>query len=187
MIPLVYIWPVEATSLVVNGMSYISSLSYLQRNPTRNQNKNFLIAAYYDQVSAFTATIVKQYPNYQILVIGHSLGGATAGIVGAKMNISSVTFEPPGIVYSKVKFNIPGGIQDIYDTSTNIVRQYDPVAMVDLQGGDTQRITCPTGGIDAYCHSLHPITCHFLASCQAMNNTINFDYWDGPYGYCPVK
>ena len=122
LIPYIYVWPVAATGQFVKALSFIDALTFLGGN-----------RSYYEPVVDYISGLQLQYPNYSFTVIGHSLGGATSGIVGAKMNIRSFNVEPPGTIYSALKFKIPNGLQPIHQSSTSIVRDYDPVPMVDLQ------------------------------------------------------
>jgi len=121
-------------------------------------------------------------------MIGHSLGAATAEIVGARKKIKSFGMEPPGLIYSSLKFGI-NEIQPIYDTSTSLIRDGDVVTLVDKQGGEVQHLTCPSSLFSLkpsplYCHLPHPITCHLMTNCQAMNNAA-FNFWGGGANYCP--
>ena len=121
-IPYLYVWPVAATNRFVKALSFIDTMTLLSGN-----------RSYYEPVVDYIAGLQLQYPKFDFAVIGHSLGGATSGIVGAKMNIRSFNVEPPGTIYSAMKFQISNGLQPIHQSSTSIVRDYDPVPMVDLQ------------------------------------------------------
>jgi hypothetical protein len=76
LVPYIYVWPVAATGQFVKALSFIDVLTFLNGNRT-----------YYEPVIEYISELQKQYPKYDYAVIGHSLGGATSGIVGAKMNI----------------------------------------------------------------------------------------------------
>lgn len=189
-VPLVYLWSPEIVSKYVKIMNYVSSLSLLKRNP-RLYVSGGEISNYYNEIVMEIHRIKQNtyYEGYNILLIGHSLGGATAGIAGAKTNTLSVGFEPPGMVYSKDKFGIAGNTQRIHETSITIIREHDPVTMVDIHGGQSQHITCPTTQLDFYCHLMHPITCHLLSNCYNMNfsHPEVFDSWGGAEKYCTTE
>ena len=155
----------------------------LSRNPY--SNKHSMAESYYRDVEKYLNNIRTDdlYNTTNFLVIGHSLGGATAGITGARNNVDSFSFEPPGLIYSHEKFNIKGNLQSIDETATSVIRDNDPVTFIDQQGGLIQNIICDYTFMDVYCHLLHPIACHMMYNCGALNRT-SFTNWGSGEGYC---
>ena len=121
-IPYIYIWPFEATQYVVKALSFMDTLAFL------NNSGN-----YYNPVVEYVEYLQNKYPTYNITVMGHSLGGSIASIVGARTAIRSFNFEPPGNVYSALKFGISGFPTTISQSGISTVRINDPIPWVDKQ------------------------------------------------------
>ena len=175
--PMIYLWPYEATAVIVKALSYCSLFPYFEKD------NNIDSSNYYEKVENYVLKLQNKYNGTNILLIGHSLGGATAQIVGARNNIRAFGFEPPGHMFSYGKFGITGGIKAIDNTLITVKRSNDPVTYIDTHGGQVQNILCKNTFIDFYCHLMHPITCHMMANCGALERE-SFDYWGGGLRYC---
>ena len=53
----------------------------------------------YTEANHFYNLIAKEYGKENVTVIGHSLGGALAQLVGAENNVKAVTFNAPGVLH----------------------------------------------------------------------------------------
>ena len=178
-IPMTYIWPYSATAALVKALSFTQKILY------STQQNNIEASYYYEPVQSYAEELQFLYPDYNIILLGHSLGGATAQIAAARMNIRGIGFEPPGIVFTKEKFRIA---QDSKDTGINrnlisILRNNDPISYIDEHAGEIQHLDCNSRFLTAYCHYTMPIICHLMANCNATER-VSFDHWGGGYAYC---
>jgi hypothetical protein len=87
-----------------------------------------------------------------IALTGHSLGGGVAGIVGTRTRTRTVTFSPPGIFYSRLKFEIDSAL-DLDSALISVIVRNDWVSMIDRPAGSVGYLPC-----DEF-----PITCHGVA------------------------
>ncbi|KAF0696287.1 Aste57867_12985 [Aphanomyces stellatus] len=125
---------------------------------------------YYNELLQY----VKSIRDRNVILTGHSLGGAIARVVGSLLGKPSVSFSPPGSVqtYSKLVHDITG--QDVvvdrsqlHHESTCVLPEYDPITMVDSQSGLIQRITCDTPHLSMQlsCHMIQGTLCNLLDHC----------------------
>jgi putative lipase involved disintegration of autophagic bodies len=178
-VPMTYVWPYEATASMVKAFSFTQRLVYA------SQRKYVESSNYYKPVQDYAEELQRAYPNHDLLLLGHSLGGATAQIAAARMRVRGFGFEPPGTVFSQQKFGIPGGMRTLDNSLVTVMRQNDPIVYVDAHAGEIQQLVCPNTFLTAYCHYMHPITCHLMANCNAISR-VTFDHWGGGNAYCGV-
>ncbi|CAI5738562.1 unnamed protein product [Hyaloperonospora brassicae] len=97
-----------------------------------------------------------------LVITGHSLGGAIAAMIGAKTKSSAVSFSGPGLLYSLGRFDITS--RDVRDYVLTMKPAKDIVPRVDKLGGLVQEIRCkkasPMG-----CHSTSTHLCELYFSC----------------------
>ncbi|EGZ23757.1 hypothetical protein PHYSODRAFT_482204 [Phytophthora sojae] len=97
-----------------------------------------------------------------LVITGHSLGGAIAAMIGAKTKTSAVSFSGPGLLYSLGRFDITS--QDVRDYVLTMKPRKDIIPSVDELGGLVQEIRCkkssPMG-----CHSTSTHLCELYFSC----------------------
>ncbi|KAI9006855.1 hypothetical protein DFJ74DRAFT_377644 [Hyaloraphidium curvatum] len=144
-VPMLRIWP----DSWAQNMIYITSGAILKGE---DSNLNYLVLLRH--VEAIKAE------GRSVLITGHSLGAGLANIVGTRTGSRSVTLSPPGIFYSKKKFNI--GPELDRSLITVIVRN-DWVSMVDKPAGSVLFIPCDLFPIS--CHSITRVTTIFQRSC----------------------
>ncbi|KAF0699442.1 Aste57867_9984 [Aphanomyces stellatus] len=97
-----------------------------------------------------------------VVVTGHSLGGAVAAMLGARTKTPAVSFSGPGLVYSRARFHVTPA--DIRDYVATIKPSTDVVPMVDVLGGLVQDIECRKTN-PLQCHSLTTTTCELVMAC----------------------
>ncbi|KAF9653226.1 alpha/beta-hydrolase [Thelephora ganbajun] len=89
------------------------------------------------------------YPNAKIWMIGHSLGGALASLVGVTFGAPIVAFEAPGekLAAARLHINLPPSTQHI----THVYNTGDPIPMGVCTGVSS---TCALGGyaLESKCH-----------------------------------
>eukprot|EP01084_Bolivina_argentea_P226839 383110_1 len=134
---------------------------------------------YYEPIYEYIKNniINKNHETY-IYILGHSLGGGIAEIVGAKLyeefknnsshNIESFGLSSPGTLYASKKFGF--SIESLDASSTSIIPRRDVVGMVDDHGGVIQLIECT---------QKHIGTCHkgMTSFCEIVDAQL-----DGEYG-----
>ncbi|KAJ3444193.1 alpha/beta-hydrolases superfamily protein [Anaeramoeba flamelloides] len=127
---------------------------------------------FYNDVQDYTQKLIDDAdpsnpPN--IFLIGHSLGGGIASIVSSSFDkddlkkknmlnkIKSITFNAPGISYSRKKFLFGKGekiiLENINRNSISVKAQYDLVSRIDMSQGIVQYIECL---------EKNPFSCHSL-------------------------
>jgi hypothetical protein len=177
-VPMTYVWPYEATAAMVKAFSFTQKMVYTA------ELKAAQASNYYKPVQEYVESLQAKYGDrYDIMLIGHSLGAATAQIAAARLDLRGFGFEPPGTVFSHEKFGIRGGVERLDDNLITVKRENDPVVYVDMHAGEVQQIVCKSTFLTAYCHFMHPITCHLMANCGALDRP-TFDHWGGGHGYC---
>jgi len=89
------------------------------------------------------------YPESDIWIIGHSLGGALAGLLGVTFGVPTVTFESPGEKMAATRLHLPSppSTQHI----THVYHSADPIAMGTCNGVLS---SCALGGyaMESRCH-----------------------------------
>lgn len=97
-----------------------------------------------------------------LVLTGHSLGGAMAAMVGAKTQTRAVSFSGPGLLYSRGRFGVDAS--DVRDNVLTFKPRKDIVPRVDELGGMVQELRCkqksPMG-----CHSSFTHICELYLSC----------------------
>jgi len=149
--PLLNYWPDWLKTSVITAMSIAH---------------RFLVkTTFYDLVTDY----VKSFPDTNnTIIIGHSLGGAVATIVGGRLNLPIFTINAPGIIWSLQKFNIPSrNVIDI--NSVNIKTLIDPISKIGESGGAIQNIGCDAE-TTFNCHGYVNAGCELMKICGDIYN-----------------
>uniref|UniRef100_A0A0G4HBJ4 Fungal lipase-type domain-containing protein n=1 Tax=Chromera velia CCMP2878 TaxID=1169474 RepID=A0A0G4HBJ4_9ALVE len=85
----------------------------------------------------------------QILLVGHSMGGAVATIVGAKTSLPAITISAPGVLMTRKRFGVDEG--RVQRGTLSVFAMGDPVPTADIKSGLIG---------DLGCSSKSPKTCH---------------------------
>ncbi|KAJ3000878.1 hypothetical protein HDV02_002341 [Globomyces sp. JEL0801] len=86
-----------------------------------------------------------------VVITGHSLGGALAGVLAAKYQIPGIGVCAPGLGYQTVTYGFT--IESLVANFVNIIPNHDVVTMVDIQYGNLQSIPC---------YGKSPLDCHMI-------------------------
>jgi len=102
----------------------------------------------------------------KVVLTGHSLGGAIAQIVAARLQLPALLFSAPGVTYSARRFDLKS---DWVRHVTVVVPDNDFVPLVDVQAGVVQRLACldreGKGASARVCHSLRKTACELWRAC----------------------
>jgi hypothetical protein len=156
--PFVTFWPEELTVKIIYAIYKIELLS---TNPSIQQER-----FYYQVLDEYVNDIKKQR---NVVLVGHSLGGGLAKIVGTRHDLPSISFSAPGVVWSRDKLGL--SLANINRVDVNVKPTADLVARVDKEGGLIQNIDCNKTFIE--CHSLIRTQQELIRSCTSLDNGLN--------------
>jgi hypothetical protein len=121
----------------------------------------------------------EHFDDETLILAGHSLGGALASIVAAKIAdlkdnkiVWSFGVSNPGIVMSSSAFGV--SVEAIEKTSISVYPRRDPIAKGDLHAGIQQLVMCDATAAIA-CHSGTRTMCELYSVCgrnSARNQTL---------------
>ncbi|OQS07932.1 hypothetical protein THRCLA_00078 [Thraustotheca clavata] len=123
--------------------------------------KSFEPTPVYQKILDKVQILKETKPN--VIIVGHSLGGAMAAMVGAKLHLPAVSFSGPGLIYSRGRFGIESE-QEIRDYVLTVKPRGDIVPRVDRLGGLVQDIDCRRDNPKA-CHGTDTHACEFYLTC----------------------
>ena len=107
-------------------------------------------------------------PGGQTMIVGHSLGGAYAQIVGGVGKVQTMTLSPPGLFYGLKKFGL-NNITETYPYLSALIPDNDLVPLADFQKGNIQNIPCTAElnkmGDHILCHSAKRTLAMLLYAC----------------------
>ena len=106
----------------------------------------------------------KKANGWSHVVVGHSLGGAYANVIAARVGVQSFSLSPPGLYLGTRKM----GIQSIADLSSHVISvvpEGDLVPTTDGHAGTIAHIPCTVRGTDAIAKA---VRCHSSSRTLAM-------------------
>lgn len=80
----------------------------------------------------------------EYFLVGHSLGGGLAKIVGTKLKIPSIAFSSPGEMYNHLKYGYT--LEDLEKYTTSFGARNDIISWIDKPGGLVQGVNCDNCG-----------------------------------------
>ena len=132
--------------------------------PYRILFEYFIVDKYLkDLVDAFEKNNYTQ----NVIIVGHSLGGGLAKIMGKYKSKQALSLSGPGMntFHSLWKYE---GISEYFDlTSIDIIPDLDLVPRVDISGGTVYRLLCLNTTIN--CHSKELSLCESMIMCRNPN------------------
>ena len=136
------------------------------KTTTYTCNQTCLVSAlrqenrYYSASLELYGNVTEMYPNSNIWVVGHSLGGATSSLLGLTFGIPAVTFEAPGDALAAQRLglppppgSVPGAPQTReYTGAVHFGHTADPIFMGTCNAATS---ACTLGGyaMQTQCHS----------------------------------
>ncbi|KAL8286351.1 hypothetical protein RQP46_004368 [Phenoliferia psychrophenolica] len=112
-------------------------------------------SAYYPVATDLFNNVTALYPNAQIWLAGHSLGGSLAALLSLTYGVPSISFEAPGELLPARRLHLPLPPGHSYSTNmltTHVYHTADPIAMGVCNGATS---TCSIAGfaLETKCHS----------------------------------
>lgn len=104
-------------------------------------------------------------PPKNVVLVGHSLGGAVGHIVGSKLSLQSLGFSSPGLTLSRKKFDVE--LQHIHRFTTTIISSHDIVPLIGGQGGELHNIECVASKREL-CHAMEFMVGTLWHSCASV-------------------
>lgn len=135
---------------------YVNAASFLERILHHNE-PNY----YFKAIESYVTGINRNQS--EVLLVGHSLGGGLAKLIGARSKIPAVSFSSPGEVYNHLKFGYE--LSDLQTYTTSIIAHSDMLTWIDKHGGLVQFIECDSSNF-AQCHSIRNTYCELKRSCR---------------------
>lgn len=109
---------------------------------------------YYQAAMDVYKNVTKEYPNANIWVTGHSLGGALSSLIGRTFGVPAVTFEAPGelLATRRLHLPMPPGLPAYMEGIWHFGHTADPIFMGVCNGASS---ACSVGGyaMETQCHS----------------------------------
>jgi len=124
---------------------------------------------------------IKEEPDREFFITGHSLGGGLAKLVAAKAQVRAVTFMAPGlsltshVVYNSFSKELLKGSEVL-----TLQPQNDIVSRLDSQVGLVVPIGCTQANF-MYCHLIGPALCQIYKECGSGRK--DYELWL-PCGMC---
>lgn len=178
LLPSIALWPDGLRSSVVEFLARPQRLF----QTSRLAKLNFYEDALYEIQVMINGT---RSEGWEHVVTGHSLGGGLAGIVGAKLELPSVAFSPPGLKFSRLKHRLR--LRQLAHT-TVIAPIRDPVPMIDKHTGLVQHTSCSQSSA-LLCHLPQLMVCDLLQRCGDASNARfrECDFTLGNDGICVAR
>ena len=119
---------------------------------------NDLRKAYNDNYNSF---------HKNIIIVGHSLGGGLAKLLGRLLNKQAISLSGPGVNAFHSLWGYEGNSENFELSAIDLVPDMDLVPRVEVSGGTTYRIVCKDGPFA--CHSKALSLCEVLIMCRNPN------------------
>jgi hypothetical protein len=115
----------------------------------------FGVTLYAPLVRSDLERVAAEYPDHRLYIVGHSAGGAVAGLVAAisDKGVRAVTLSAVGMGLQYKRFDFD--LDEAHNRIFNLVPRGDVVPKIDVLLGTTQHFTMlePCSSSNAFCHS----------------------------------
>ena len=105
--------------------------------------------------------------NKNIIIVGHSLGGGLAKLLGRLLNKQAISLSGPGVNAFHSLWGYEGNSENFELSAIDLVPDKDLVPRVEISGGTRYRIVCKEGPFG--CHSKAVSLCEVLIMCRNPN------------------
>mmetsp|Transcript_20469 Transcript_20469/g.44323 ORF Transcript_20469/g.44323 Transcript_20469/m.44323 type:complete len:720 (-) Transcript_20469:161-2320(-) len=158
-LPFLGFWPEQVVSDMLRRVSFMEEYN-------RGNSHDTYPRHYYVPVQRYVTSLLEQERRRRdgrdtVVLVGHSLGGGLAKIVGARLKLPAVSLSGPGIVNLRQKIGVDR--DDIASQIVNLLPSNDPVPLIGLQGGTILNFHC--SGDAADCHDPVFVACELFHRC----------------------
>ena len=144
-------------------------IEYSLSIPYRIFFKYYLVNEYLEKlIEAFKDNEITFSKN--VVIVGHSLGGGLAKLLGRLMNKQAISLSGPGVNAFHSLWKYEGESENFEITAIDLVPDMDLVPRVETSGGTIYRIICKKGVAD--CHTAVNSLCEALIMCRNPNYEI---------------
>ena len=152
-----------SSSIRKNDEHLHSLIEYIFNIPYRTFSQFFMIEKYLEELKAAYINNKKTFFN-DTIIVGHSLGGGLAKILGKIFGRKAIALSGPGINAFNSLWEYEGNITGFELTTVDIVPDSDPIPRVELSGGTIYRILCLKSPFK--CHDKELSLCESLITCR---------------------
>ena len=130
----------------------------------------------YSVIDDYLKDLTKAYnDNYEsfyqnIVIVGHSLGGGLAKLLGRVLNKQAISLSGPGVNAFHTVWGYEGQSENFEISTYDLVPDMDLVPRIELTGGTIYRIICKSGLFS--CHDKALSLCEVLIMCRNPNYKI---------------
>eukprot|EP00047_Mylnosiga_fluctuans_P017100 m.58737 g.58737 ORF g.58737 m.58737 type:complete len:748 (-) comp6922_c0_seq2:121-2364(-) len=150
-VPGLRVWPDGILARIFQGISRVGAFLPMTREALLRHR------LYHVPVQEYARSISDR----NVVIVGHSLGGGLAQVVGATLGLPAVSFSGPGLMESRNKFRLTR--QNLVDTVINVIPSHDLVPLAGALGGTVVNWDCLH---DAFaCHMPMVAPCGMHALC----------------------
>jgi len=127
----------------------------------------------YSVVSDYLELLKNAYNNNthsfykNVIIVGHSLGGGLAKLLGRVLNKQAISLSGPGVNAFHSLWGYEGNSENFEISAIDLVPDMDLVPRVEVSGGTVYRIICKKGPFA--CHSKEISLCEVLTMCRNPN------------------
>jgi len=118
-----------------------------------------------DLTQAYNNNMNTFYKN--VIIVGHSLGGGLAKLLGRLLNKQAISLSGPGVNAFHSLWGYEGNSENFEISAVDLVPDMDLVPRVEVSGGTVYRIICKKGPFA--CHSKDVSLCEVLIMCRNPN------------------
>ena len=118
-----------------------------------------------DLKKAYIQNLDSMYKN--VIIVGHSLGGGLAKLLGRLLNRQAVSLSGPGVNAFHSLWGYEGYSENFELSAIDLVPDMDLVPRVEVSGGTVYRIFCKEGPFG--CHGKETSLCEVLIMCRNPN------------------
>ena len=127
----------------------------------------------YSVIDEYLKSLTEAYNNNthtfykNVIIVGHSLGGGLAKLLGRLLNKQAISLSGPGVNAFHSLWGYEGNSENFEISAVDLVPDMDLVPRVEVSGGTVYRIICKAGPFA--CHSKAISLCEVLIMCRNPN------------------